>query len=107
MHVGATAFSTSYLTIVLLSLFYLFEYLKRTSLLRGVLTGMAVGYVAGFISYYIAVISMPDGLIRLKNTMSLLGWGTFSFTLWGLVVLLCWLWSAVGFLLVSGFSKRL
>lgn len=107
MHVGTTAFSISYLAIVFLSLLLLFEYLKRVSLWRGVLTGMVVGYLAGFVSYYIAVLSMPDGVTRLTNSVSLMGWGTLSFTLWGLVVLLCWTWSAVGFLLVSGLSKRL
>jgi len=107
MHVGTTAFSISYLAIVFLSLLLLFEYLKRAPLWRGVLTGMVVGYLAGFVSYYIAVLSMPDGVTRLTNSVSLMGWGTLLFTLWGLVVLLCWAWSAVGFLLVSGLSKRL
>jgi len=107
MHVGTTVFSISYLVIVFFSLFFLFEYLKRAPLWRGVLTGMVVGYLAGFVSYYIAVLSMPDGVTRLTNSVSLVGWGTLSFTLWGLVVLLCWTWSAVGFLLVSGLSKRL
>ncbi len=107
MHVATTAFSLSYLAIVFLSLIILFEHLKREPLWRGVLTGMAVGYLAGFVSYYIAVLSMPDGATRLTNSVSMLGWGTLSFTLWGLAVLLCWAWSAVGYLLVSGLSKRL
>ena len=107
MHVGTTAFSISYLTIVSLSLFFLFEHLKRTSLWRSVLLGMVVGYMAGLVSYYIAVLFMPDGVTRLTNSMSLMGWGTFSFTLWGIVALFCWVWSAVGFLVVSGLSKRL
>ena len=107
MHVGTTAFSISYLAIVFLSLLLLFECLKRAPLWWGVFTGIVVGYLAGFVSYYIAVLSMSDGVTRLMNSVSLMGWGTLSFTLWGLVVLLSWTWSAVGFLLVSSLSKRL
>jgi hypothetical protein len=107
MNVGTTAFSISYLVLVFLGLFFLFDYLKRVSLWRSVLAGIVVGYLASLVSYYIAVLSMPDGVTRLTNSVSLMGWSAFLVTLWGLVVLLCWSWSAVGFLLMSGLAKQL
>ncbi|WP_459873941.1 hypothetical protein [Endothiovibrio diazotrophicus] len=107
MHSGTVGYSVSYIIIVAIFLFALYEKLKRSALWKGVIMGMASGYLAGLVSYYISVLSMPDGVARLNNFMLLFGVDTFLFTLWGNLVLLCWAWSAVGFLVVSGLSKRL
>lgn len=103
---GTTAFSITYMVIVLLCLFFLFEHLRRVQLWLAVLTGATVGYLAGIISYFTAVFVMPDGAARLFNSISTMGLPSLLIVLWIPIVLLCWTWSAVGFLIVSGLSKR-
>lgn len=105
MHESTTTFSIAYMVIVLLGLVFLLDYLKRVQLWRAALAGIIVGYFSGFVSYFIAVLSMPDGAERLMNSASIMGWTWILFDLWIPIVLLCWTWSALGFLIVSGMSK--
>jgi hypothetical protein len=105
MHEGTTTFSIAYMVIVFLGLFFLLDYLERVQLWRATLAGIIVGYFAGFVSYFIAVLSMPDGAERLMNSASMMGWTWILLDLWIPIVLLCWTWSALGFLIVSGMSK--
>lgn len=104
MHAGAAIFSVSYLAIVFLGLFVSFEYLKRAPLWRGVLTGAVIGYMAGLISYFATVLMTPYWAER---SFHMVGWTSVLMIMWIPIALHSWTCSAVGFLMVSGLSKRL
>ena len=102
LHEGANTFFLIYMMIILLSLFFLLNYLKRVPSWQVVLTGGAIGYLAGFLAYLIAVLLMPDGVERLVNSITMSGLSSFMIILWIPAVLYCWLWSIASFLIVNG-----
>ncbi len=102
LHEGANTFSSIYMMIIFLSLFFLLDYLKRASSSKAILTGAAIGYLAGFTAYLIAVLLMPDGVERLVNSIAVAEFSSFVILLWVPAVLYCWLWSIASFLVVNG-----
>lgn len=103
---GATIFFVIYMSIIMICLLILLGYLKHSTLFLAILTGASVGYFDGIISYFIMEILMTDGLTRLINSFSMTGWTGILIILWIPIALQCWIWSAIGFLIVSGISKR-
>ena len=106
LHDGDVAFTISYLTIISVLLIVFLKYLKRTSLWGSIIAGAVSGYAAGLCSYLIAISTMSDGIERLANTASLDANATIIMVAGIPIVLLCWLWGAIGFLIVCGISKR-
>jgi hypothetical protein len=105
MHEGAIAFSIVYIAFVFLSLTFLLDYLRREHLWKAVLSGIFVGYFGGFVSYFTSVLLMPEGAARLINSASIMGSTSLAVALWIPIVLLCWVPSALSFLIVSSISK--
>jgi hypothetical protein len=100
---GTLTFSITYLVIVFIALLMSFEYLRRVQLWRAVIRGVTAGYMAGFVAYFASVFLTPYWAER---TFHMVGLSSIFMIVWIPIVLLAWTWSTVGFLLVSGLSKR-
>jgi len=107
MNVGANYYSISYLIFLFIGMFFSVDFLRKSPLWWSVLVGAVAGYLSSFVAYFVACFFIPDGIERLSNSVSMMGWGSLFIFLWIPILLLCWLWGAIGFLVVSGLSKQL